>query len=333
MNEDILPAIHNMTSLDSVKSTFANYLFKDDEIVPHQYAKCVFAEGGVRKEFALQWNPIRRFDYFGEVSAATPGASKHSSVTMATADTAWIHLPQFSPSEAEETELKKLPAQAAKVRGAAVVVFDLRGNGGGNSKWGTDVLESLYGKAYVDFLEQKQGSQEYAEYRVSEANAKHAEHYIAVNTRQFGADSGATRHAIDFAGRMRAALAGGAPFVRQSVEKSAPAVAATAPAPLSKARAILLTDSGCVSSCLDFADAVLRLPNVKHVGETTGADTLFMEVRTVQLPSGLGDMVLAQKVFRGRQRGNNQPWVPSLHFDGQIGDTAKVKSWVLKNAN
>ena len=333
MNEDVLPSLFNLTGLDSVKSTYAHYLFRDDEILPHQYAKCVFADSGARQEWALQWEPIRRYDYFDELSAATPSVSKESSVTMAAADTAWIRLPQFSPAEAEEAALMRVPAAAAKVRGAAVIVFDLRGNQGGNSKWGTDVLQGVYGKAHMDYFDQKQGSSQYVEYRVSENNARHAEHYIPIMARQFGADSATTRQAIDFARRMRAALVSGAPFVRQdSGEGSKPLAAASAPLPLSQARAVLLTDSGCVSSCLDFADAVLRLPNVRHVGETTGADTLFMEVRKVPLPSGLGQLILAQKVYRGRQRGSNQPWTPSLTYDGAIGDTASVQAWVLKNA-
>jgi len=94
----------------------------------------------------------------------------------------------------------------------------------------------------------------------------------------------------------------------------------------------LITDSDCVSSCLDFADAVRRLPGVKHLGQTTNADTLFMEVRHVELPSKLGVLVVSQKVYRNRLRGHNQPWVPHLEYEGQIGDTETLRPWVLKNA-
>ncbi len=130
--------------------------------------------------------------------------------------------------------------------------------------------------------------------------------------------------------RMRAALKAGQPFVRQSEPSGAPT--GTEPAPLSVARPILVTDSNCASACLNGADAVLSLPNVRHFGHTTSADTVFMDVRRVELPSGIGAVVFGQKVDRNGLRGNNQPWVPSLQYDGQIGDTEKVQAWVLKNA-
>ncbi len=131
---------------------------------------------------------------------------------------------------------------------------------------------------------------------------------------------------------MRSALGAGSPFLRQTPAGPAKLLPANAPQPLTRARAILVTDSDCVSSCLDFADAVRLLPGMKHVGHTTNADTLFMEVRSVDLPSKLGSLVVAQKVYRNRPRGHNQPLVPHLEYDGRISDTETLRPWVLKNA-
>ena len=38
-----------------------------------------------------------------------------------------------------------------------------------------------------------------------------------------------------------------------------------------------LTDYVCVSACLDFADLILSLPNVTHIGQETSADTKYLE--------------------------------------------------------
>ncbi len=218
------------------------------------------------------------------------------------------------------------------LRAAELVVFDLRGNNGGNSQWADDVLAGLYGKPFMDYRKALQDNKGYTEWRVSKDNLKHIDEIVALQTRQFGAGSAVVAEFGALATRMRAALESGKPFVRQDDGAPRPAVAAGGPAPLTKARAILVTDSTCASSCLNGADAVLSLPDVRHFGQTTGADTVYMDVRQVTLPSKLARLVLGLKVDRDGLRGNNQPWVPSLQFDGQIGDTDQVKAWVLKNA-
>ena len=331
MNEDILPSLFNLTTLNSVKARNMFYLFLDDDLVPHQYARCVFEQAGERKQFDLKWERIRTSSYEQHWDAANPKASKRSTITELAPKRYWVHLPNFQPDAQAQTELKNLIAEMPTLRAAELVVFDLRGNNGGNSQWADDVLSALYGKAFIDDRKALQDSKGYTEWRVSSANLKHINDIVAIQTQQFGAESEVVAIFSALATRMAAALKAGQPFVRQSATlPSAPA--RTGVQPLSKARAILVTDASCASSCLNGADVVLSLPDVRHFGYTTGADTVFMDVRKVELPSGLGTLVLGQKVDRAKVRGNNQPWVPSLQYDGQIGDTEKVKAWVLKNA-
>ena len=335
MNEDILPGQFNLTTSDAVKGMFMNQLLYDNERAPHQYISCVFSEAGQRKDIALQWRGVNPAEHMRQWRVANPPLAKRSSISKLAPGKYWVHLPQFNPGPAQEAELKALIADVATLRSADLVVFDLRNNDGGNSQWGDDALANLYGAPYLDYLsarQAKQGKQEYAEYRVSKANLAYEEQSLATLSRQFGADSPAVRRSADLAARMRRALDAGVPFLRHSPETAQPPLPATAPAALSTARAVLVTDSNCVSSCLDFADAILRLPNVLHLGQTTGADTLFMEVRLVDLPSKLGRLGVAQKVYRNRLRANNQAWVPSLHYPGRINDTDKLKAWVLEKA-
>ena len=330
MNEDILPGRFNLTTLDSVKTRHMFHFFLDDDLVPHQYAQCTFEQAGQRKDYALKWERIRQSDFEQHWSAANPRASKRSTITQLAPGSYWVHLPNFQPDTAAQAELKKLIADMAALRSAELVVFDLRGNNGGNSQWAYDVLAGLYGKPFVEYRLAAQDGKGYTEWRVSAANLKHVDEIAASQVRQFGADSKTAAIFGGLATRMRAALRAGQPFVRQSEPSGAPAGAE--PAPLSAARPILVTDSNCASSCLNGADAVLSLPGVRHFGHTTSADTVFMDVRRVELPSGIGAVVFGQKVDRNGLRGNNQPWVPSLQYDGQIGDTEKVQAWVLKHA-
>lgn len=332
MNEDILPALFNLTTLDSVKYRHTVHLFQDQDTLPHQYASCVFSQAGERKQFALQWRETRRSAFAQQWEAANPRPPNRSSITQVGPGSWWVHLPEFNPDRAAEVELQKIIADMPSLRSAQLVVFDLRGNNGGNSQWGDDVLAGLYGKPYMDHRTQLQNDKKYTEWRVSQANLKHVEAITANQARQFGAQSEVALTFSSLARRMRAALKAGQPFVRQDEIAAAPAAAAVEPPALSKARAILVTDAKCASSCLDGADAVLSLPGARHFGQTTGADTVYMDVRMVDLPSKLGELVFALKVDRHGLRDNNQPWVPSLQYDGQIGDTEKLRSWVLENA-
>ena len=332
MNEDILPGLFNLTTLDSVKNRHMYHFFLDHDALPHQYARCVFSQAGERKEFDLKWMQIRQTDFVQYWDAANPTPDSRSSITQVGPKSWWVHLPNFNPDLAAEAELKKIIADMPSLRAAETVVFDLRGNNGGNSQWADDVLAGLYGKAFLDHRRALQDSKGYTEWRVSAANLKHIDEITANQARQFGAQSEVALEFGSLATRMRAALKTGQPFVRQT-EAAAPAIAATAPPAQSSARAILVTDSNCASSCLNGADAVLSLPGARHFGHTTGADTVFMDVRVVDLPSKLGVLVFGQKVDRLGLRANNQPWVPSLQYDGQIGDTEKLRAWVLKNAH
>lgn len=76
-----------------------------------------------------------------------------------------------------------------------------------------------------------------------------------------------------------------------------------------------------------------NLLNVKLFGQTTGADSLYMQAREVALPSKLGHLILPMKVYRNRPRKNNEPYHPDVEFIGNIKDTKAVEEWVKKEIN
>lgn len=126
--------------------------------------------------------------------------------------------------------------------------------------------------------------------------------------------------------RGNGAAAEGRPLWRRSpVEPAKPPAAE----PLYRGKVILLTDRRCASACLDFADFVRLLPNATHVGLPTSADSVYMEVRPVDLPSGVERLGLPVKVYRDRLRGHNEPYVPHVMYEGDINDTAAVEAWLL----
>ncbi|UMR32296.1 S41 family peptidase [Massilia sp. MB5] len=330
VKEDLAPAFLNNPELDWIKTELAPLVLLNEEVHPHaEYAACRIAVDGQARSVALQWSDVARNIFYDQLDRVRPMMDKKSSITQVGPKQYWVRLPQFQPKAAEIEELKELTKQMAGLRDAELVVFDTRGNNGGNSAWGNDILAALYGEAYINQLRSRDHG--YAEWRVSAGNLEHIRQRILPMLRkQYEETSPAYRVWAGMAQRMQTALEQGQPFLRQRDEDDVLNAPGGQAAPLSKARAALVTKSGCASACLDFADVVLALPDAVHLGETTGADTVYMEVRPLVLPSGLARLVLAQKVYRDRLRAHNAAYVPNLPFDGPIQNDARLKPWVLE---
>lgn len=61
-----------------------------------------------------------------------------------------------------------------------------------------------------------------------------------------------------------------------------------------------------------------------QVGRETSADTVYMEIRQASLPSGLAEVAVPMKVYRGRARGNNEPQRPQYVIEGDMSDDAAL---------
>jgi hypothetical protein len=202
-------------------------------------------------------------------------------------------------------------------------VFDVRGNSGGNSYWGNQILRGLYGDAFYEAMDTDLFDKQYVEWRVSPDNIKHVRD-IASNTRLRAGDDAARQWDRIAAGMTDAQARG----ERLFAEKYPRNGSGTRPASLFKGKLFLLTDWSCGSACLDFADRVRALPNATHAGRTTNADSIYMEVRGVALPSGIVHINFPTKVYRNRPRGNNEPYIPQAKFEGDMNDTAALESWI-----
>ena len=95
-----------------------------------------------------------------------------------------------------------------------------------------------------------------------------------------------------------------------------------------KARIFLLTNYTCFSACLDFADIVRSIPGATHIGSPTRADAIYIDNWMVSLPSGLARLSYSMKVYRGRIRGHNEPYIPHIAYDGGDWSTPALQLWV-----
>lgn len=215
----------------------------------------------------------------------------------------------------------------ASLKTARVVVLDLRGNGGGDSRYGDAIAETLFGPDHVRQAKGRSSDCQGAYWRVS------ADNTAALKALR---DSQATRNPetaarmTEVVEGMEAALTDG-----QAFWPDLPACAATADLADEAARApidrhvVLITDRHCFSSCLMTTDLFRRL-GALHVGEATDVSSRYMEVRTIVLPSGLRDFSTLQKVAVGLP--DFGPYTPDVPYPGAMADDEALKAWVGEQA-
>ncbi|TCV92055.1 peptidase S41-like protein [Luteibacter rhizovicinus] len=290
---------------------------------------CTFDVAGEQRSITLTWIPIDQAALKERLAATSRRAHDPIGMRKLPDGTIWLALSDFDgdPSGAAAKALVPLIADLAKQRDAIVaapaIVLDLRGNNGGSSDWSLQIARALWGAAHVDAANVDSTT---VEWRASAANIATMSE-LADKLRASPDGSHEVLAWVDgtVAG-MTAAKKNGQALWQAPKEAEAKS-AAQAPVAPPRARIFMVTDAGCGSACLDAADLWLAL-GVIHVGEETSADTLYMDIRKDDLPSGVGRVVVPMKVYRGRKRGANVPIVPAHIFPGTVADTPALERWI-----
>jgi len=294
-------------------------------------ASCRFRIGDALTTLPLRYRETS-VDAFAKVVAASRASLAPQPAARPVGNNGvWVSIPSFYDADPDAlSRLRELVRLAPEWRGAAFVVFDVRSNSGGNSSWGDDILRALYGAPYLDRVMRPKFDGQYVEWRVSKDNLQHVRNIVSGIRARKGSDDASAKRFEEIANGMAAELArNNTGLFRPAEDGSTDEEAGAAADPMFKGRVVLLTDSRCASACLDFADRIHFLPGSLHAGLTTSADSVYMEVRPVTLPSGIGRLGLPVKVYRHRPRGHNEPYVPQAPYAGDINDTQQVETWLV----
>ena len=318
-------------NLESQRVTFGAMTFLDtgDRYVG-TINRCRFDAGGTTIDVKLDWrppetDPYRAYDLF-------PKRGKPTSQWRRLADgTLWFSIPSFdgNPDGEAGKSLRSLidylEANGPQVRSARAIVLDLRGNGGGSSDWSYQIASQLWGEGTIDAHPEPPMT---VSWRASPGNLD--------SVRKTYEDRSKGGHlSPEITSWYKNTIAGLEKSVAEhkSLWVIPPSPGSGRDARKSEASykiagpVYVLTDSSCMSACLDAVDLWTRLGAIP-IGHETGADTLYMEVRQIKLPEGIGGVSMPMKVYSGRPRGSNQPVMPVHRFTGDIGDTAALERWV-----
>jgi hypothetical protein len=282
----------------------------------------------------LEWRPIT---YVALQPLLAPylrrgAASRPISVSFAPDRHAWVQIGNFK----EETSLKALEsellAKQSLLRSAPYVVFDLRGNGGGNSTWGGRFAAILWS---ADAVEGR---------RLAEQSSNPADHgkfwrrSRAAAAKMHAAADGYTADGPDFADiakywrelgdTIAAAKEDGLYQDECCRPKPIPSVV---PKPLYTGKVFVVTDAGCFSSCVVVLNTLKRMGAIQ-VGEPSGQNEVFGEsVGPFTLPSGLGWYRVPASIIR-QPRSSLGGLPPDVRWQGAMDDDAGLHGWIARLA-
>ena len=318
----VAPFMNRSVEYAATFSTLARQMMLDLGLgwTPQQ---CVFTlPDGSRKRYDLPLHAVPAQlgrEQVDAVLAHHRAAAKPVGVTPLGADKHWVGMPDFNGARSGAAYSALYPQLAALPK-SGWIVFDLRGNGGGDSSWGNRALRALYGEAYAEQLSAAGGT---AKYLVANAaSAALLKHYI--DAPEF-ADSKADNQRDLLA--VQTAMQAGAKLALVSGDaKAATLTDPTWPRPHGP-RIAAVIDRSCFSSCMNFLQQLQASGDSIVLGEPTIGYSPFGEITTVALPSGRGTLRVPTAWFKTAQA-TREPFVPDIPYPGNMADDAALMAWV-----
>jgi hypothetical protein len=296
---------------------------------PAPARKCQFRQKGNIVDVSLEWRPISSIAMQPLLAPyLRRGTSRPIDVSFAADGHAWVRIGNFQ----NETSLKALEAELITkqtlVRSAPYVVFDLRGNGGGNSTWGGRFASILWGKEAVEgrrLAEQSSNPADYGKYWRRSRAAAAKMHAAADEYAAEGPDFVELAQYWRALGDTIAAAKGDGLYQDECCRpKPRPSLV---PKPTYAGRAFVLTDAGCFSSCVVVMNTLKRMGAVQ-VGEASGQNEVYGEsVGPFNLPSGLGWYRIPVSIIR-QPRSSLGGLPPDMRWSGAMDDDEGLRDWI-----
>jgi len=301
-------------------------------------SRCVVRDASGSREITLRWREVGTpaTDYWAAYADAGIGPRTAPGLSEPAPGVFWIGIPTFASGKETSPKLQALidavAARGEEMRGAKAIVIDTRGNNGGNSSWAHHLSIAIFTQPVIDAADALLAKRRVGvDWRGSAGNVAFWQRWAKEQREELSMTQRIGIRMV--AGKLEAASKRQPPLWRQGEGVTDPSGGFTKRRPRDgaspfPARVYFLSNGSCISSCLNFADSVLMVPGVRLIGAQTSGDGPYMEVRPEVLPSGLAELTLPQKVYRGMARGTLEYYVPDIAYDG-AWDDASVRAWTL----
>ncbi|MEM5549102.1 S41 family peptidase [Pseudoalteromonas fuliginea] len=228
----------------------------------------------------------------------------------------WIAMPSFSSTDKQTTAynkvFEKIQQQRSKLLTAKAVVLDLRHNQGGSSYWSSQIAKGLWGQKVVEQKANNTSQNTQVWWRASKDNTDYVESLLDVVKDQ----SEVLKTLKTVSTGMALSLKNDDPFY---VEQETNTLNNIPQKPLVsdfKTKVFVIVPPQCASACLDALDKFKLFENTTLFGAPSSADSMYMEVRLADLPSGLGKVIVPNKVYVNRARGAGDFYKPDVAYNG-----------------
>lgn len=285
---------------------------------------CDFKTATGIKTIALQWKETSRAvinKYYMKPVSGSAGFGVRS-----VADGFWVSIQTLDPRA--QAVIDSVSSDATRIRYSSYIVIDLRGNGGGNDQYGRKLADAIYGAEYVtDRLGPIENGCP-SVFRASADNIDSTEKQIHI-FEDTGDRGGARIYAAGLKA-MKQARSDGKDLTGPITCKtnSKPKVA-TSPSNV-RGKVYTVTDVACFSFCINTVGWLRELGAIQ-VGQITGNDTHYGEVREITLPSGLSTFSTMMALMPDAPA-EIGPFSPTIPYDGDISDTAALEAWLSAQA-
>ena len=307
-------------------------LFLDTRIEgPAPFTACAFERDGARTTVPLRWT-IEPWPALAQGFPPFLRRAPHPIEARVLASGArWIALGNFVDEPRLGAVVRSLVAEIGAVRRAPYVLFDLRGNPGGNSTWGDKFAAILWGDAAVAAqsaeIEARPGRRAGKYWRATPQVAA-AVRAASTEFRARGSDfASVADYWTEVAARVATAPDGDRALVHDPCCDADPARAVPPmPPAIYTGTAFVLIDAGCFSSCVLAANRLVEQGAIA-IGETTGQNEEYGEVVDgPPLPSGLARYLLPVSIIR--QPRETLRLIPRVMWPGAMDDDTGLERWI-----
>jgi hypothetical protein len=239
------------------------------------------------------------------------------------ADKHWIGMPNFN-GRTSGTAYEQLYRDMAALPASGWVVFDLRGNGGGDSSWGSRALAVLYGASYAGQLGDAPA---YAKYLIADQPTIDLYQRFATLP-EYAASRGEFEQALT---QLKKALGAGERMAQLEATTQSDSEANLARVRVRPRgpRIAAVIDRGCFSSCMNFLQQISAIGDTVVLGEPTLGYSPYGEINRFDLPSGNGAIYVPSAVYSSFQA-TREPFVPDIPYAGNLADDDALMTWVDK---
>lgn len=333
MLEDVFPFSENGSNpcLEADWVARTPYTFINEGNIFRKHPKeCVFEYHGKRRKCKLKWETFPEdFDFSRLAYTYKPEFEINE---LSDKKSVWIAIPSFDNSKKYIDAVKHLQNmldELTRFRKYQTIIFDLRGNTGGNSEWGVKILEKIYGENYIMSVLESEPMDSSVQWRVSKDNLTYLRNRLSMLNDTVGSDSSTFKDVLNVGNLME-------DVIRNNQKKALiKEVAADRNKknvinhkPLWNGKLIAVIDGRCASACLDFLDLIKEIPGSSLIGEQTHADSIYVDIRFEELPSRLISIGFPIKMILNRFRKTNEPHMPQYKVEN-INDTESLKKQIL----